>query len=163
MIRLPRSNLRPLLGRVPHDLSIQGQAAQPTARVLAVGVQVTLVEERLPDVAAQVLVLPDPLSSVAPTGIHDLERIVGVAHHFGIKSLVCINKYDLNLILTQEIEKYCLSNNIELVGKIPFDISVTEALVRGLPIVEYSNNQVTEEIKNLWKKILIIFKKDISH
>ena len=29
----------------------------------------------------------------------------------------------------------------------------TEALVRGLPIVEYSNNQVAEEIRNLWKKI----------
>ncbi|GAG96032.1 unnamed protein product, partial [marine sediment metagenome] len=36
----------------------------------------------------------------------------------------------------------------------PFDISVIEALVRGLPIVEYSNNQVTNEIKNLWEKIL---------
>ncbi len=105
------------------------------------------------------LVITEPTLS----GIHDLERIVGVAHHFGIKSLVCINKYDINLTLTQEIEKYCLSNNIELVGKIPFDISVTEALVRGLPIVEYSNNQVAEETKNLWEKILIIFNKDISH
>ncbi len=95
------------------------------------------------------LIVTEPTLS----GIHDLERIVGVAHHFGIKSLVCINKYDINLILSQKIEKYCLSNNIELVGKILFDISVTEALVRGLPIVEYSNNQVTEEIKNLWKKI----------
>ncbi len=105
------------------------------------------------------LIITEPTLS----GIHDLERIVGVAHHFGIKSLICINKYDINLTLTQEIEKYCLDNNIELVGKILFDISVTEALVRGLPIVEYSNNQVTGEIKNLWKKILIIFKKDISH
>jgi len=40
------------------------------------------------------------------------------------------------------------------VREIPFDISVTEALVRGLPVVEYSNNQVTDQIKNLWEKIL---------
>jgi len=79
---------------------------------------------------------------------------VGVAHHFGIKGVVCINKYDLNLIVSKRIEEYCHGNNIELVGKIPFDISVTEALVRGLPIVEYSDNHVTEEIKNLWEKIL---------
>ncbi len=96
------------------------------------------------------LIVTEPTLS----GIHDLERIVGVAHHFGIKGAVCINKYDLNLIVTQKIEEYCRHNNIELVGKIHFDISVTEALVRGLPIVEYSNNQVTNEIKNLWEKIL---------
>jgi len=96
------------------------------------------------------LIVTEPTLS----GIHDLERIVGVAHHFGIKGAVCINKYDLNLMVTQRIEEYCRNNNIELVGKIPFDISVIEALVRGLPIVEYSNNQVTHEIKNLWEKIL---------
>jgi len=98
------------------------------------------------------LIVTEPTLS----GIHDLERIVGVAHHFGIKGVVCINKYDLNLIITQKIEEYCRNNNIELVGKIPFDISVIEALVRGLPIVEYSSNQVTHEIKNLWEKILEI-------
>ncbi|GAI34267.1 unnamed protein product, partial [marine sediment metagenome] len=96
------------------------------------------------------LIVTEPTLS----GIHDLERIVGVARHFGIKGVVCINKYDLNLMVTQRIEEYCRHNNIELVGKIPFDISVIEALVRGLPIVEYSNNQVTHEIKNLWEKIL---------
>jgi len=95
------------------------------------------------------LIVTEPTLS----GIHDLERIVEVAHHFGIKGAVCINKYDLNLMMTQRIEEYCRHNNIELVGEIPFDISVTEALVRGLPIVEYSNNQVTHEIKNLWEKI----------
>jgi len=94
------------------------------------------------------LIVTEPTLS----GIHDLERIAGVAHHFGIKSLVCINKYDLNLLVTRKIEEYCRHNNIELAGKIPFDISVTEALVRGLPMVEYSKNQVTHEIKNLWKK-----------
>ena len=81
-----------------------------------------------------------------------MERIAGVAHHFGIKRVVCINKYDLNLVVTRKIEEYCRHNNIELARKILFDISVTEALVRRLPIVEYSNNQVTEEIENLWKK-----------
>ena len=98
------------------------------------------------------LIVTEPTLS----GIHDLERIVGVARHFGIKGAVCINKYDLNLMVTRKIEEYCRHNNIELVGKIPFDISVIEALVRGLPIVEYSNNEVTHEIKNLWEKILEI-------
>jgi len=96
------------------------------------------------------LIVTEPTLS----GIHDLQRVAGVAHHFGIKGVVCINKYDLNFIVTRKIEEYCHNNNIGVVGKIPFDISVTEALVGGLPIVEYSNNHVTEEIKNLWEKIL---------
>jgi MinD superfamily P-loop ATPase len=96
------------------------------------------------------LIVTEPTLS----GIHDLERVVGVAHHFGVKGMVCINKYDLNLVVSQRIEEYCRHNNIELVGEIPFDVSVTEALVRGLPIVEYSDNQVAHEVKNLWERIL---------
>lgn len=95
------------------------------------------------------LIVTEPTLS----GIHDLERVAGVTHHFGIRSLVCINKYDLNLVVTQRIEEYCQQNNIELVGKVPFDISITEALVRGLPVVEHSDNHLTDEIKSLWKKI----------
>ena len=79
------------------------------------------------------LIVTEPTLS----GIHDLERVAGVAHHFGIKTLVCINKYDLNLKITQNIENFCKTYNIELVGKIPFNKAVTEALVIGKPVVEY--------------------------
>ncbi|MFC1957801.1 ATP-binding protein, partial [Chloroflexota bacterium] len=30
------------------------------------------------------------------SGMHDLERVLGVCHHFGIQPLICINKYDIN-------------------------------------------------------------------
>ena len=43
------------------------------------------------------------------SGIHDLERVLGVCHHFGVPALVCINKYDLNADNTRQIESYCLS------------------------------------------------------
>ncbi|MCD6473028.1 ATP-binding protein [Candidatus Aerophobetes bacterium] len=96
------------------------------------------------------LIVTEPTLS----GIHDLERIVGLARHFGIKSLVCINKYDLNLKNTQNIEKFCQVYNIELVGKIPFDIMVTKALIAGKPIVEYSDNHTSGQIRSLWGKIM---------
>lgn len=100
------------------------------------------------------LIVTEPTLS----GIHDLERIIGVAHHFGIESLVCINKYDLNLHLTEKVKEYCGSNSVELVGRIPFDTLVTEAVVRGVPVVEYSESYVAEAIKKLWQKILEIEK-----
>ena len=101
------------------------------------------------------LIVTEPTLS----GIHDLERVAGVTRHFGTKGLVCINKWDLNLVIAQRIEEWCQNSNIELVGKVPFDVSVIEALVRGLPLVEYSDNHVAAEIKNLWNRILRILEK----
>ncbi len=87
------------------------------------------------------------------SGIHDLERVLGVCRHFGVSAVVCINKYDINKDNTRQIESYCLSQRVEVVAKIPFDNVVTEALVRGLPVVEYSQGKVTEEIESLWQRI----------
>jgi len=87
------------------------------------------------------------------SGIHDLERVLSVCHHFGIPALVCVNKYDLNEDNTRQIENYCLNQGIGIAAKIPFDNVVTEALVRGLPVVEYSQGKVAHEIEALWQGI----------
>jgi MinD superfamily P-loop ATPase len=92
------------------------------------------------------------------SGIHDLERVIEVCYHFGARPLVCINKYNLNEDNTRSIEAYCRERNIEIVARIPFDNIVTEALVHGMPVVEYSPGQVTDEIKNLWDNITNILK-----
>ncbi len=41
----------------------------------------------------------------------------------------------------------------QIIGKIHFDNIITEALVKGLPVVEYSDNTVTKEIKDIWQKL----------
>lgn len=86
-------------------------------------------------------------------GIHDLERVVKVTQHFGVKAVIVINKFDLNLENSAQILKWAQDNKIEIIGRIPFDNIVTKALVKGLPVVEYSDNRVTEEIKNIWQKL----------
>jgi len=87
------------------------------------------------------------------SGIHDLERVLGVCNHFGVPALVCINKYDLNEDNTRQIENYCLKLGVEVAAKIPFDNVVTEAMVKGLSVVEYSDGRVAQEIKSLWHKV----------
>ena len=87
------------------------------------------------------------------SGIHDLERVLGVCHHFGVPALVCVNKYDINEENTRHIEKFCNSQGVELASKIPLDNIVTEALIRNLPVVEYSQNGVSREIERLWENI----------
>jgi len=88
------------------------------------------------------------------SGIHDLERVLGVCHHFGVPALVCINKYDINEDITHQIERYCLHQGVEVTARIPFDNAVTEAMVHGLPVVEYARNGVASQIETLWGSVL---------
>jgi len=96
------------------------------------------------------LVVTEPTIS----GSHDLERVIQVAHHFGVKTAAVINKYDINPEVTAEIEDWCENRDIPVLGKIPFDRIVTEALVAGVPLIEYSHNSVSEKIEAIWKKLL---------
>ncbi len=87
------------------------------------------------------------------SGMHDLDRIIGLCRHFGIPALVCINKYDINEENSRQIENYCARQKVEVVSLIPFDNVVTEALVNGLPVVEFSDGRVSREIENLWQSV----------
>lgn len=87
------------------------------------------------------------------SGIHDLERVLGVCRHFGVPAMVCINKYDLNEENTRQIEDQCLSQGVEVAGRIPFDNVVTESIVQGVPVVEYSNGNVTREMERMWHSL----------
>jgi len=87
------------------------------------------------------------------SGIHDLKRVISVCHHFAVPVIVCINKCDINQDNSRQIEDYCQSQGIEVVAQIPFDTSVTKALIKGIPVVEYSRNRVSREIERLWQSI----------
>ena len=96
-----------------------------------------------------VLIVTEPTLSA----IHDLERILGVAHHFKIPAVVCINKYDINLDNIEKIEQYCKSKGIEIVGKIPYDTIVTEAMIHEKSVIEFSDGEVAESIIKTWNAI----------
>ena len=95
------------------------------------------------------LIVTEPTLS----GMHDLNRIIGVCNHFGVTSVVCISKCDLNEDNVRQIEDYCNNQQIEIISKIPFDKAVTEALVRGVPVVEYSDGEISRQIKLMWQSI----------
>jgi len=99
--------------------------------------------------ASLALLVTEPTLS----GMHDLERVLGVCRHFSVPALVCINKYDINEDNTQKIESYSSAQGIAVAAKIPFDNVVTEALVRGVPVVEYSDGRVSQEIEKLWNGV----------
>jgi MinD superfamily P-loop ATPase len=95
------------------------------------------------------LIVTEPTMS----GLHDLERIMDVTKHFGIGSAVCINKYDINEENSERITEFCRQRGIEVVGNIPYDSVVTEAMVAGMPVVEFSEGVVSDAIKDVWECI----------
>ncbi len=87
------------------------------------------------------------------SGLHDARRIIETAKHFGVSPCIIINKYDLNVNMTNEIEEFCKSNNIPIIGRIPFDESIVKSIVKGVPVVKDSNNRISHILKNIWEEL----------
>ena len=89
---------------------------------------------------------------------HDLDRVAELTEHFKIPTVVCINKYDINVKIAKAIEKEALERNLKVVGKIAYDIAVTKAQIAARSIVEYSNNGLKDQIVSLWESVLDMLK-----
>jgi MinD superfamily P-loop ATPase len=99
------------------------------------------------------LVVAEPTMS----GIHDLKRALQLLAHFDVLPFVCVNMYDINKDNTEKIESFCKESSVEVVGKIPFSPKVTEAMVNGKTIIEYSpRSAVAKEIEDVWEKISVL-------
>lgn len=95
------------------------------------------------------LIVTEPTMS----GIHDLERVLSLLEHFKVRPLVCVNMHDINADNTNRIADFCAENGVEVVGKIPFNLIVTEALVNEKPLVEYApESEVTRKIIEMWER-----------
>ena len=88
------------------------------------------------------------------SGMHDLERVIDLCQHFGVPAMVCINKYNINEDNSRRIVEQCSAQGIQVAAQIPFDTSVTEALVSGLSVVEYSQDGVARQIEAVWDSVL---------
>ena len=86
-------------------------------------------------------------------GLHDMQRVAALAKHFNIPAAACINKYDLNPEMSDRIRGYCEEIGVNVVGMIPYDTVVSEALVHKKIIVEYGNGAVSYEIKKIWRAL----------
>ena len=95
------------------------------------------------------LVITEPTLS----GLHDAKRVIEVAQHFKVPVRLVINKYTLNLEMTERIEAYGAKNNIAVIGKIPFDKKIVESMVSGKSVIEYSNGTYRELISDIWEKL----------
>jgi MinD superfamily P-loop ATPase len=95
------------------------------------------------------LIVTEPTLS----GIHDMERVAKVSKHFGVSTKVVINKYDLNSENSESIRQICGQAEIDVIALLPFSRQVTESIVKGIPLIEFTSDVIVEDIAELWDKI----------
>ncbi len=100
--------------------------------------------------ASVVLIVTEP--TVA--GVHDLKRVGDLVKYFKIPAMVCINKFDINLDVSKEIEEYCVKTGFTLVGKIPYNPVFTQAMVVEKTIIEHNVEGVSAIVRGIWEKII---------
>lgn len=89
------------------------------------------------------------------SGLHDATRLFELVQSFRIRAFALINKFDINAEITARIERFLYENNIPLLGKIPFDTRLVDAMVGGQTITEYAPDcEVSKEMGSIWQKIV---------
>jgi MinD superfamily P-loop ATPase len=99
--------------------------------------------------ATLVLAVAEPTLS----GAHDLERVLELAGHFGIRAMVCVNKWDINPGMTDNIERRAAELGAMATARVPYDRAVTEAQVRGMTVVEHGDGPAARAIKQVWEDV----------
>lgn len=96
------------------------------------------------------LVVTEPTRS----GLHDAERVLSLLRHFGIRALACINKHDLNQQHCRDLQRELAERGIPVAGRIPYDPAVTEAVIRGVPLVDHGKSKAADAIEETYHIVM---------
>jgi len=100
--------------------------------------------------ASAVLIVTEPTVS----GKHDMQRVAQLAAHFKVPAMICVNKSDLNLDMTRDIEYYAEKKGIPCLGRISFDPIFTKAMIQVQTVFEYNGkSMIRQEIRNIWRRL----------
>ena len=100
-----------------------------------------------------VLIVAEPSLS----GISDMIRVIETAENFMVPLAVCINKFDINVEKTEDIENFCIKSGIPITGRIPFDPTVSYAINTGTHITDIECS-AGNALKHVYKSTMQIFK-----
>ena len=87
------------------------------------------------------------------SGKHDVERVLKLAQHFGLSTSLCVNKWDINPSVAEEIEVLAQRFNAHFLGHISYDKLITRAQVAGKSVIEMGQSPVSDQIRHIWKQV----------
>lgn len=94
------------------------------------------------------LVVTEP----TPSGTHDLLRVLDLTRHFGIRSAVCINKWDLHAGEADRIEALATERGAASVGRVGYGPGFTQAQLQGKAIVEIDDAEQAGAVRSVWER-----------
>ncbi len=105
-----------------------------------------------------IIIVTEPSKSA----LDDLKRALQVVSVTGIASSVIINKYDLNIKMSRQIEEYCQNHDVQIVAHLPYDNRVVDAMVSCMSMTEYApETDFSKSIQMVFNRILYGNKKRI--
>jgi MinD superfamily P-loop ATPase len=96
--------------------------------------------------ATLALIVTEPTVS----GLHDFERAAALARKLDVPAAVCVNKWDLNPGVADEIERRARAAGLGVVPRAPYDPDVTRAQIEGRSLVEASDGPAARALAAAW-------------
>jgi len=97
------------------------------------------------------------------SGFSDAQRVFELAKGFDIPVVGVINKYDINLVITNKIQAYFAKQGISLLAKIPFSKSIVEAMILQKSIIEYEpKGEISLLLIKAWDEVQNILDKKVQ-
>ena len=88
------------------------------------------------------------------SGIHDAKRVIELCRHFKVGVAALINKYDINLSLSEAAEKFAAGENIRVIGKIAYDRIFVESMKKRMTAVEFDkNSKAAVSLVSAWEEL----------
>lgn len=87
-----------------------------------------------------------------PSGRHDFRRVAELCDHFRIPAAVLLNKADLNPEEAAAITAHCRDRGYAVVGSLPFDPAVTEAMIRREALTERPS-PLADALREIWERV----------
>ena len=91
-----------------------------------------------------------------PSGLHDLERAADLCARFPRPAGVIINKEGLNPAREREIADLCTARGLPLLGRIPYDKIVVDALMSGLTMADLGEHRASKAIRTAWNNVIAL-------
>jgi MinD superfamily P-loop ATPase len=101
--------------------------------------------------ASCVLVVTTPTSSTE----HDLESVLSLVRRYNIPAAVCVNKWDLDVKLTERIEAKTHRMGVRFAGRIQCNQPATQTRMQD-PTLTAINEIRADDVKKLWAQLSLL-------
>lgn len=91
------------------------------------------------------------------SGMADGFRTIELAKSMKVPTCIIINKWNLNKEVERKIVRKAEVEGVSVLGIIPFDPQVIEALRQAKPITEMKNSPANRALRAIWERLLTLY------